>query len=368
MRRLLTALLCLLPLAWGLSLGAQTRDESLEGRWYLRFDYEATPRSAARNILATEEWAGEVYSGGYFSIVTSYAPVELDLQSNGIALLRIGKEEDVRSFNASAEIVQRSIFRTYWTVELAWSRGKDKDLRFKLLKGRDKFSPFAYRVSLREESEELVGDWDSHSLVSDDMLVEGLEFISPVTNKELEHLVDKLNKMRLERWSIDSFTLNGSKSVSKPSGGAEERFWSANMIQASRDPRQAQNECALATIEYRLMAAKAAQALAEHYMGKIAPWSGRNASFSLDTETAELTQKGQAVMTATLSFEARDLFRSVPYGTCEVVGRLTILAPSATGSLWHARFTMERRNEHARAVSSESDWDELKALGPFELQ
>lgn len=155
MKRWISILVCLLYIALGVPLLAQADASSLEGRWYLRFEYDDGPRGHSEDLFTPTERYEQVAEGRYYSIITSYKPVVLELQPSGIAVLRLTELRDVRSLDGSAQIVQRVRHARTWALELGWARIGGKGLRFKLLKGTDRSSRYGYRLT-REDDEEML--------------------------------------------------------------------------------------------------------------------------------------------------------------------------------------------------------------------
>lgn len=368
MKRWMSILVCLLYIALGAPLLAQTDASSLEGRWYLRFEYDDGPRGHSEDLFAPTERYEQVAEGRYYSIITSYKPVVLELQPSGIAVLRLTELRDVRSLDGAAQIVQRVRHTRTWALELGWARIGGKGLRFKLLKGTDRSSRYGYRLT-REEDEEMLVGGPGGSYLPDEELLEGLKADEdPFVNRRIEEFVGNLNRMSFRSQGSEDFTLDGRKTFRSPNVEGPGFIWETNLVRASRSAERVAVEHNLVTLEYRLMAGKAAAMLAEHYQESIAPWSGRNVNYSLEMAKATLVKPGVASITATLQWEAMDLLKGIPYGTCEVVGRLLLSAPDEAKSAWHAQFTLVKRNEHAMSISNDADWKSLERLGPFALE
>ncbi len=92
----------------------------------------------------------------------------------------------------------------------------------------------------------------------------------------------------------------------------------------------------------------------------IAPISGRNIHYGMSSKDLEFDDnKHKLTISLIVSFEARDWWRDVPYGECQISGNLEIYFDQSNTYAKKAYFYWKKRNNHIVRVSKSKDWKQL---------
>lgn len=358
MKRLLGIVSLMLTLC--LSLQAQNRPKwrDLLGEWYLNFVYEdSSPRRNAPAPLFRLE-KHKIAAGSDYILTRQETPVCLNLMEGERATLSLKtvfeeKGTGEMSGKHHCMMIHRRVLNLSWKFN-------GKRLMLYPLKNKKKKNEYKYDVDIFWDEVAIIDNGlylaDAISASSEDMLADRL----------IEHFIKNFNEMNIEHYTGTEFVLNG-KDTFKPLRGiyqepiGEVSGWDANMVYASRTPME-QGGLSLNAKQEKFLEDIAAT-FSNRLMRRISPNSGKNSKYRIINSRIESTDDGKVIIgDVSLYWDARHFMAGVPYGTCEVSGKLTLYPPLRSVDSWKAKLSVENKNDQAVRVSNTSDWKSEEVL------